>query len=106
LIPIYFLVNGVFMLAMAILEVILIMTDLHENKCVKFSRIVYIFLPIWFIVGCVMVYRNYEPNYEIPPVGEDQSNYCKKSVYMFAFWSLNIHFILFGLFFCGCCCAC
>lgn len=52
------------------------------------------FLFGWFIAGCVMVYRVYEPVYEDPL----DPRYCNKTVYMYAFWLVTSTFIVFALF--------
>lgn len=47
----------------------------------------------WFISMCVLVYRNYEPNYTNP----SDPRYCHPTLYLFAFWYLNTCFILVGI---------
>lgn len=51
------------------------------------------FLLIWFIAGCVWIYRVYEPEYE----DTDSAFYCNKTVYLFAFWLVTTAFIVTGL---------
>lgn len=46
-----------------------------------------LFLTAWFICGYVWIYRNYELNYE----------YCKKTLYLFAFWGTTSYLMFSGL---------
>ena len=62
-----------------------------------FKYLVQFFVLVWFICGNVWVYRNYEPNYEEP----ENADYCKKMLYLFAFWVTNSHYIIFALLFIG-----
>ena len=58
------------------------------------------FIFIWFITGCVMVYRIFPPDY----LDETKPNYCNKAVYLYAFWLITSVFILFFLFVSCICC--
>jgi hypothetical protein len=60
----------------------------------KHESLLNCFLFGWFIAGCVMVYRVYEPNYDDP----NSSKYCNKTVYMYAFWLISSTFIVFAIF--------
>lgn len=55
---------------------------------------------IWFVVGCVMVYRIFPPEYH----DASKPNYCDQTVYLFAFWLVTSVFIIFGLFVSCLCC--
>ena len=43
--------------------------------------------------GNVYIYKNYEPNYTDP----SSSDFCHKTLYLFAFWVTNSCYILFGV---------
>lgn len=58
------------------------------------------FIFLWFITGCVMVYRIFPPEY----LDETKPNYCNKAVYLYAFWLVTSVFIVFGLFVSCICC--
>lgn len=53
----------------------------------------------WFIAGCVIVFRNYEPDFE----NSASVRYCHRTVYMYTFWLITSALISFGLFI-GCIC--
>lgn len=53
----------------------------------------------WFIAGCVIVFRNYEPDFENPL----SARYCNRTVYMYTFWLITTAIMLVGLFI-GCIC--
>lgn len=53
----------------------------------------------WFIAGCVIVFRNYEPDFENP----SSARYCNRTVYMYTFWLITTAIMLVGLFI-GCIC--
>jgi len=57
------------------------------------------FLFGWFIAGCVLVYRIYPPNFD----DSGRSDFCNRTVYLYAFWLITMTFIIFGLFM-GCLC--
>ncbi|KAI1301631.1 hypothetical protein HDE_02824 [Halotydeus destructor] len=57
------------------------------------------FLFLWFISGCVFVYRIYLPEFE----DSTSPKYCNRTVYFYAFWLITATFIIFG-FFVGCLC--
>lgn len=58
------------------------------------------FLFGWFIAGCVIVYRNYEPNYDDP----NSLRYCNKTLYSYAFWLVTSTIVIFSLFVSCICC--
>lgn len=53
----------------------------------------------WFIAGCVIVFRNYEPDFD----NQDSLRYCHRTVYMYTFWLITSAIIISGLFI-GCIC--
>lgn len=53
----------------------------------------------WFIAGCVIVFRNYEPDFD----NSASARYCHRTVYMYTFWLITSALLLFGLFI-GCIC--
>ena len=55
-------------------------------------------LCVWFLFGNVWVYSIYEPNYD-----KTLDQYCDKTVYLFAFCTTTLNYILLALaFFCVC----
>ncbi|XP_019898901.1 uncharacterized protein LOC109615057 isoform X2 [Esox lucius] len=76
------------------------------------SGLVSLFLLCWFICGNVWIYSIYQPNYNknIPNYNQTLINnlYCNRTLYLFAFWSnILAYLILLGLcvvLCCGCCC--
>lgn len=66
----------------------------YRSYCNSINGLFHIFLIIWFILGCVWVYSAHsEVDFRDPYKDE----YCHKTLYYFAFWILNLSFILFGL---------
>ncbi|XP_030609418.1 transmembrane protein 272-like [Archocentrus centrarchus] len=62
-----------------------------------------VFYICWFIAGNVLMYSIYEPNYNKNTTQADP--YCNRTLYLFAFWSTNLTYILLGvLFFSYFCC--
>lgn len=52
--------------------------------------------------GNVWIYSIYEPNYNKNTTGVDP--YCDRTLYLFAFWTTTLIYILLGLIFLvGCC---
>lgn len=52
------------------------------------------------------IYSIYQPNYN--STATSAGRYCDRTLYLFAFWTTTLVYILLGLFFlCGCCvCVC
>ncbi|XP_076867352.1 transmembrane protein 272-like [Brachyhypopomus gauderio] len=105
-IPIYLLVSGVFGLVLALLSCLpCAREDEHGSSgslsslCTAWNSLVTLFLFIWFISGNVWVYSIYPPNYDTSAV-----DYCAKTVYLFAFWTINAVYILLGILLVGGCC--
>ncbi|XP_030609878.1 transmembrane protein 272-like [Archocentrus centrarchus] len=114
-IPIYLIVVGVFSLIVALLACLPCAKEREDGTsnplswiCRTWNSLISFFIFCWFIAGNVWIYSIYEPNYEkntTHPVP-----YCNKTLYLFAFWTTTLAYILLGVFFvCGCLvliCAC
>ncbi|KAG8181406.1 hypothetical protein JTE90_023569 [Oedothorax gibbosus] len=57
------------------------------------SGLISIFSIVWYILGCVWIYGVQDVEFE----DTFSENYCHKTLYYFAFWLLNVTFILLGL---------
>ncbi|XP_072349641.1 transmembrane protein 272-like isoform X1 [Scyliorhinus torazame] len=66
------------------------------------DRLELLFSTIWFIAGNVWIYSIYKPEY----IDQSSPDYCNKTLYLFAFWSTTVIYILFALMlflgFCAC----
>lgn len=107
-IPIFLVVMGVFSLILALLSC-LPCTQAKEGSnnalnrfCTAWTSLVSAFVFCWFIAGNVWVYRIYEPIYVKNATTVDV--YCNKTVYLFAFWTITLVYILVGAFLVGGCC--
>ncbi|MCI4394120.1 hypothetical protein PGIGA_G00165200 [Pangasianodon gigas] len=105
LIPIYLLVSGVFALVLVLLSC-LPCTQEEENGggaistlCTTWNSLITLFLFCWFIAGNVWVYSIYEPNYD-----PHTPSYCAKTLYLFAFWTITLVYIIIGLIITAGCC--
>ena len=62
----------------------------------------------YVIVGCVWVYRIYQPVFDVAQKeneeGTPNEQYCNKTVYTFAFWLITAAYIFLGLFTSCICC--
>ncbi|XP_037832476.1 transmembrane protein 272-like [Kryptolebias marmoratus] len=111
-IPIYLIVVGVFGLALGILSCLPCAqkSENSENNplsciCTAWNSLSSLFLFCWFIAGNVWIYSIYQPNYTKNET--DLETYCNKTLYLFAFWSTTLIYILLGLFLViGCCVLC
>ncbi|XP_067879633.1 transmembrane protein 272-like [Heterodontus francisci] len=112
LIPIYLIVSGSFTLFFVMVSLVSC-TPNDESNILAFHKIghiwqtlVSLFSLIWFITGNVWIYRIYEPDY----IDKTSPNYCDKTLYLFAFWTTTVTYILLGialfLGLCGLFCAC
>jgi len=111
MIPIWAVVFGAFMIISSALELFVLLRGEHHKKTAGLARLIHAFLPIWFIVGAVYTYRNYEPEYDAPVGGiviGEESDYCHYTLYTFAFWYITGYFIMMAIamFMCCCCCCC
>lgn len=95
-IPIYLMVIGIITLLSSFCTMASNFTfgSLY-TVCSGLSCLVSLFLCCWFIAGNVWIYSIYEPNYNKTTTGMEP--YCDKTVYLFAFWTTNITYILLGL---------
>ncbi|GAA6216340.1 transmembrane protein 272-like [Lates japonicus] len=66
------------------------------GKCnMIFCYVISLFYFCWFIAGNVWIYSIYEPNYN--KSSTQVSPYCNKTLYLFAFWTTNLTYILLGV---------
>lgn len=108
-IPIYLVVMGVFGLMLSLLSC-LPCTEAKEGQtpstlnrvCTGWNSLVSLFITCWFICGNVWVYRIYEPIYE--KNATTLLIYCNKTVYLYAFWTITLVYILIGAALVGGCC--
>uniref|UniRef100_A0AAX7T3P7 Uncharacterized protein n=1 Tax=Astatotilapia calliptera TaxID=8154 RepID=A0AAX7T3P7_ASTCA len=99
-IPIYLLVMGVVFMLLALLSILPCSAGFGSHSG-AWTCLVSLFFFCWFIAGNVWIYSVYEPNYN-KTVSRDV--YCNKTLYLFAFWTTNMTYVLFGfLLFCTCC---
>lgn len=73
------------------------MIGLTSYKC---ESMLNYFLIVWFLAGCIVVYRIYEPDYENPL----SASYCNRTVYMYAFWLMTSAFIIMAIVLSCLCC--
>ena len=52
-----------------------------------------LFILAWFVCGNVWIYTNYQPNYD----DAESTEYCNKTLYLFAFWATNSCYVIFVL---------
>ncbi|KAM9425381.1 transmembrane protein 272-like isoform 1-T3 [Pholidichthys leucotaenia] len=101
-IPIYLIVLGVFSLVLSLLSCLPCAQDKEDGTtnplsriCTTWNTLSSVFLFCWFIAGNVWIYSIYEPNYKNATSVE---TYCNKTLYLFAFWTTTLVYILLGLF--------
>lgn len=73
------------------------MIGLTSYKC---ESILNYFLIVWFLAGCIVVYRIYEPDYDNPL----SASYCNRTVYLYAFWLMTSAFIIMAIVLSCLCC--
>ncbi|XP_051900516.1 transmembrane protein 272-like isoform X1 [Pristis pectinata] len=106
LIPIYLIVSGSFTLFFMILSLVPCGSSgesstgaAHKSGSV-WKSLASVFSFIWFICGNVWIYSIYKPNY----IDKSSSDYCDKTLYLFAFWLTTAIYILLGItLLLGCC---
>ncbi|KAI5615814.1 hypothetical protein C0J50_0495, partial [Silurus asotus] len=97
LVPVYLLVSGVFALVLVVLSCLPCAQEEEQGGgaintlCTTWNSIVTIFLFCWFIAGNVWVYSIYEPSYDT-----HTPEYCAKTLYLFAFWTITLVYIIIG----------
>ncbi|XP_055012617.1 transmembrane protein 272-like [Boleophthalmus pectinirostris] len=108
-IPIYLVVIGVCGLILAILACLPCAQDSPDGTtsplhrlCTAWNSLLSAFVSCWFIAGNVWIYRIYEPNYVKNATIID--TYCNKTLYLFAFWTTTLAYILLGAILVGGCC--
>ena len=86
--------------SVVILSILLALSDLFENSTIFCSnshhicsKWYHLSLSRLFGMGKVYIYKNYEPNYTDP----SSSDFCHKTLYLFAFCVTNSCYILFGV---------
>ncbi|XP_052458442.1 transmembrane protein 272 isoform X1 [Carassius gibelio] len=107
-IPVYVLVCGVFSVFLALLSCLPCSRETEveggQTTLGRISRVwnalVSIFLFCWMISGSVWIYSIYPPNYNQTLA---RGPYCNKTLYLFAFWTTTLAYILLGVaLFIGC----
>ncbi|XP_059211401.1 transmembrane protein 272-like [Centropristis striata] len=113
-IPIYLIVVGIFFLVQVVVTVVVLSLlsctqEPEEGPSSPLSRAYLVwnslasfFLFCWFIAGNVWIYSIYQPNYNKNTTNVDP--YCDKTLYLFAFWTTTVVYILLGLFLLFLCC--
>ncbi|XP_076581560.1 transmembrane protein 272 [Chaetodon auriga] len=107
-IPIYLIVLGVFSLALTLLSCLPCAQEPKDGTtnplsrvCTAWNSLTSFFLFCWFIAGNVWIYSIYQPNYNKNTTSVEP--YCDKTLYLFAFWTTTLVYILLGLFLLGGC---
>ncbi|KAI3376386.1 hypothetical protein L3Q82_016867 [Scortum barcoo] len=108
-IPIYLIVVGVFGLVLALLSCLPCAQEPKDGPsnplsrvCATWNSLTSVFMFCWFIAGNVWIYSIYEPNYNKNTTNVDP--YCNKTLYLFAFWTTTLVYILLGVgLLCSCC---
>lgn len=54
----------------------------------------------WFVAGCVIVFKNHNPDFEDPT----SPRFCNRTVYMYTFWLVTSGLVMFSLFVSCICC--
>ncbi|CAI5668940.1 unnamed protein product [Oreochromis niloticus] len=57
------------------------------------------FVFVWFIMGTIRIYSAYQPDYNKNT--KDPDHYCDKTLYLFAFWTTNLAFVLLAVLVCS-----
>uniref|UniRef100_A0A672H0S7 Uncharacterized protein n=1 Tax=Salarias fasciatus TaxID=181472 RepID=A0A672H0S7_SALFA len=108
-IPIYLIVVGVLGV---VLSVVSCLPGTRQRKdepstpltrlCKIWNVLTSVFIFCWFITGNVWIYSIYKPDYKKNTTNIEQ--YCNKTLYLFAFWTTTLVYIILGLsLVCGCC---
>ncbi|XP_054457879.1 transmembrane protein 272-like [Anoplopoma fimbria] len=102
-IPIYLMVMGVVSLVLTVLS-LLPCCARFEIQSMAWSCLVALFFFCWFTAGNVWIYSIYEPSYN--QTASSMDTYCNKTLYLFAFWTTNLFYILLGFMILMSCCTC
>ncbi|MFT7796373.1 hypothetical protein Z043-123345 [Arapaima gigas] len=107
-IPIYLVVSGVFSITLSLFSCLPCTQESEgveqgplTSLCTAWNSLVSLFLFCWFIAGNVWIYSIYPPNYN----STSSALYCDKTLYLFAFWTTTLVYILLGVALVVCCCA-
>ena len=65
----------------------------EERSVNPMQLVVQLFIFAWFVCGNVWIYTNYQPNYD----DAESTEYCNKTLYLFAFWATNSCYVIFVL---------
>ncbi|XP_037391488.1 transmembrane protein 272-like [Pygocentrus nattereri] len=97
-IPLYMIVSGVFGLLLGILSCLSCPKPNHNGGlyvltylCSVWNSLVTLFLFCWLIAGSVWIYSIYPANYNKTRTGQP---YCNKTLYLSAFWTTTLVYIL------------
>ncbi|XP_047427203.1 transmembrane protein 272-like [Mugil cephalus] len=109
LIPIYLIVVGVFSLVLTLLSCLPCAQEKKDGPpnrlstiCTIWNSLTSFFLFCWFIAGNVWIYSIYKPNFNRNTT--DVNPYCDKTLYLFAFWTTTLVYIIPCVcLFIGCC---
>uniref|UniRef100_A0A673AGS9 Si:dkey-19b23.12 n=2 Tax=Sphaeramia orbicularis TaxID=375764 RepID=A0A673AGS9_9TELE len=108
-IPVYLVVLGVFGLMLTLLSCLPCAQQPKDGPpnplnrlCTAWNSLTSFFLFCWFIAGNVWIYSIYQPNYNRNTTHLD--SYCHRTLYLFAFWTTTLVYVLLGLFLVGGCC--
>ncbi|XP_077445916.1 transmembrane protein 272-like [Stigmatopora argus] len=101
-VPVYLIVVGVF-LVLLVLSVCLPCARRPKDGppnpicrfCLGWNALLSFLLLCWFVAGNVWIYSIYKPNYS--KNASDVGSYCNKELYLFAFWTTTMVYILIGL---------
>ncbi|KAI4895741.1 hypothetical protein NFI96_024042 [Prochilodus magdalenae] len=107
-IPLYMIVAGVFGLLLGLFSC-LSCSKPEENgwqyvfthMCSVWNSLVSLFLFCWLIAGSVWIYSIYPANYNKTGTGEP---YCNKTLYLSAFWTTTLAYIVLAGLMLGACC--
>ncbi|KAG9351686.1 hypothetical protein JZ751_022937 [Albula glossodonta] len=98
-IPIYLLVSGVFAVFLAVLSCLPCTKESEDGEqnalssiCTAWNSLVSLFLFCWFIAGNVWIYSIYAPSYD-----QTDPKHCNKTLYLFAFWTTTLVYIMLGV---------
>ncbi|XP_072544680.1 transmembrane protein 272-like [Salminus brasiliensis] len=108
-IPLYLVVCGVFSTVRSLLSCLPCNKKEEDGSssglnilCNVWNGLVFAFMFCWFISGSVWIYSIYPPNYNSTMPGEP---YCNKTLYLFAFWTTTVTYIILAGLLVAVCCA-
>ncbi|XP_075906800.1 transmembrane protein 272 [Nelusetta ayraudi] len=108
-IPIYLIVMGVFGMALTLLSYLPCARQNSDEPpnplspvCVIWNSLTSTFMFCWFIAGNVWIYSVYRPDFQKNLLNPDM--YCNKNLYLYAFWTTTLVYILIAVALLGGCC--